>query len=82
MTLYELENGDVFAHAKDKAKQPKRFIVYGNPMRNRHGRTRFCKLPTGQLTSKSCDLEVVKIGNSVYKSKIQEMFNPKALMLQ
>lgn len=76
MTLHELKNGDVFAHANDKHKNQKRYVVYGNPAFNvgHGGSTRNC-LDNKIIVSKSCRLEVVKLGTSVHVEKIKAMFD-------
>lgn len=75
-TLKDLDNGDVFVHAKASKYNAKRFVVYGNPIFNRgHGSaTRNCKNSAGETVSKSCRLEVIKKGVSVHADKIQQMF--------
>lgn len=73
MTLKELQIGDKFVALNDKAKNPKKFIVKGNPMFNvRHGQaTRLCVLlPEGETVSKSCGLLVKKIGESKHKERM------------
>lgn len=78
LTLGDLENGDIFVHAKNKSKKPKKFTVFGNSRFNgRHGgAVRNCK--DGPVTvSKSCRLEVIKTGVSLYAEKIKESFNQK-----
>lgn len=79
MILKELENGTIFCHAKSKSKNPKKFVVYGNPAFNgRHGSsTRNCKTMDGILVSKSCRLEVTVTGTSIHVEKIKSMFNKK-----
>lgn len=79
MTLRELEPGDVFVHAKSKAKKPKRFIVYGNPEFNPGygSATRKCRTLDGVIVGKSCKLEVIPVGISKHKDKIMEMFSQK-----
>lgn len=73
MTLKELQPGDKFVHANSKAKHPKQFMVKGNCEFNRaHGSsTRDCwDLLNRATVSKSCRLEVKKIGESLHKEKI------------
>jgi hypothetical protein len=80
MTLHSLTPGDIFTHAKSKAKNPTKFIVKGNPMFNRrHGSaTRYCfDLKRRELVSKSCRLEVVKVGESKNKQRYMELANKK-----
>jgi hypothetical protein len=80
MILKDLEPGDIFVHAKSKAKKPKRFIVKGNPMYNAgHGSpTRFCiDLVAREVVGKSCKLEVKKIGESAHKQKFLEQAKAK-----
>lgn len=75
MTLHDLSPGDKFVHAKRPAKVPKQFLVKGNPEFNiQHGSsTRLCvDLLTQAIVSKSCRLEVKKIGESIQKSKMIE----------
>jgi hypothetical protein len=81
LTLGDLENGDVFVHRNNrKGKHGQKFVVYGNPQFNiRHGSaTRMCR-KNGEAVSKSCRLEVIKIGNSVFKEKIMAMFSKPVL---
>ncbi len=69
MTLKELTIGDIFVNAKDKSKK---FIVRGNAVFNRgHGSsTRMCMdLKSKELISKSCRIEVLKLGESQFKEK-------------
>jgi hypothetical protein len=73
MTLRELEIGDKFIHAKDKRKNPKRFVVSGTVRFNlRAGQaTRECyEADTGTGCNKMCLLEVRKIGVSTHKEKL------------
>lgn len=79
MILKDLDNGDIFVHANSLSKNPTKYIVYGNPKFNRgHGSsTRMCRKMDGELISKSCRLEVYKVGESKHKIKIQEFFTPK-----
>lgn len=75
MILKDLEPGDKFVHAKSKAKHPKKFLVKGSCLFNRgHGSsTRDCiDLQTLEIVGKSCRLEVVKIGESIHKQKINK----------
>jgi hypothetical protein len=75
MTLRELEPGDMFVHANCKSKKPQKFMVKGSCMFNiRHGgATRLCwKVPTGEIVSKSCNLLIKKIGESVHKAKLNQ----------
>lgn len=76
MTLHDLKNGDVFHHANDKAKNLKKYVVYGNPRFNagHGGATRDC-LDGKEIVSKSCRLVVVKTGVSVYADKIRAKFD-------
>src|SRR4051812_19900726 len=78
LTLKDLEPGDIFVHAKAKKSQQRKFIVYGNSQFNiRHGgATRMCRTLKGDAVSKSCRLQVTKVGESPYKEKIMEMFKP------
>jgi len=79
-TLRDLDNGDIFYHKNDKLKSPKKFVVYGNPYFNeRHGSAcRRCKLINRLETiGKSCNLLVIKCGESKNKMKIQALFNQK-----
>lgn len=76
MTLKELEPGDKFIHANSKSKSPIIFVVKGNCLFNiRHGSaTRLCwELPSGKEISKSCRLEIKKVGESVHKNKIKTL---------
>lgn len=74
MTLSSLTPGDIFTHAKSKAKNPTRFIVKGNPI----GAKRICwNLKSSELESKWCGLEVVKVGESKIKSKYMKLANCK-----
>ena len=75
MTLRDLEPGDIFVHAKDKANRPARFIVYGNPAFNigYGSATRVC-VTKGERVGKSCNLEVIKVGESKHKEKIMQVF--------
>lgn len=74
MILKELKVGDKFINIKN----PKEiFIVRGNPAFNRwHGSaTRVClKLPYGELVSKSCRIQVKKVGESK-EAMIQKPIN-------
>lgn len=74
MLLRELENGDVFHSAKDKKKE--KFVVYGNCAFNRGygSATRNC-LQGKSIVGKSCRMEVVKTGVSIYAEKIKSMFD-------
>ncbi len=78
-TLKELNNGDIFIHAKSRAKNPTRYVVYGNPTFNRgHGSsTRNCLNPAREVISKSCRLEVIKKGTSLHADKIKQKFDPQ-----
>jgi hypothetical protein len=70
MTLKELTIGDKFVNVK---KPDEKWIVRGNPSFNaRHGSpTRVCvKISDNTLHSKSCKIEVKKIGESVHKEKM------------
>lgn len=67
MTLKELEIGDKFINVN---KPNEKWIVRGNPAFNaRHGSpTRVCqKVRDGIYHSKSCKIEVEKIGESQHK---------------
>lgn len=80
MTLSDLTPGDIFTHAKSKAKNPTKFIVKGNPMFNRwHGSaTWYCfDLKRRDMVGKSCRLEVVKVGESKNKQRYLELANQK-----
>lgn len=73
MTLKDLEPGDIFVHAKSRAKHPHRFVVLGNCTFNRgHGSsTRLCRNVSDRETQgKSCRLEVKKVGESIHKQKL------------
>jgi len=70
MTLKDLEIGDKFINVN---KPKEKWVVRGNPAFNaRHGSpTRVCiKCSDGTLHSKSCRIEVKKIGESIYKEKM------------
>lgn len=72
MKLKELEPGDIFVHAKSKAKAPAKFLVLGKCEFNRgHGSsTRMCQnLEKREIESKSCRMEVNKVGESIHKQK-------------
>jgi len=80
MILRDLEPGDKFVHAKSRAKNPKQFLVKGNPMFNAgHGSaTRKCiDLLKREIVGKSCKLEVKKIGESLHKKKLIEQAKGK-----
>lgn len=67
MTLKDLEIGDKFINVN---KPHEKWIVRGNPAFNaRHGSpTRVCvKCSDGIYHSKSCKIEVKKIGESIHK---------------
>jgi hypothetical protein len=71
ITLKDLEIGDIFINVKDKKTK---WIVRGSSCFNsRHGSpTRVClKCSDGTLVSKSCRIEVKKIGESKYKDKMK-----------
>lgn len=73
MTLKDLEPGDIFVHAKSKARNPQKFVVLGNCIYNQgHGSsTRLCRnIGKQQAESKSCRLEVKKTGESIHKQKL------------
>lgn len=74
MTLRDLEPGDIFRHARSRAKQPDKFVVIGLSEFNRaHGSaTRLCQSRTGLWLHKSCRLEVIKISESIHKQTIIE----------
>jgi len=76
MTLKELQPGDVFEHANSKKKKPERFVVYGNAVFNPGHRsaTRNCVNSENEIISKSCRLQVNKVGKSVHAEKIKSMF--------
>lgn len=65
--LQTLEIGDIFFNIKDRNVT---YIVRGNPVFNkRHGSaTRMCQY-VGRLESKSCRINVVKIGESKFKEQ-------------
>jgi len=75
MTIKELQIGDRFA----PVNRPKeKWLVVGKPEFNaRHGSpTRICKNYDGnKLVSKSCRLEVKKIGESPFKGKMKSENN-------
>jgi len=76
-TLNDLEPGDFFVHAKSRAKNPKKYMVLSMPEFNaRHGgSTRKCvDLFNNNEVGKSCRLEVIKVGQSLHKAKIMEMY--------
>lgn len=67
MTLKELSIGDIFVNVK---KPDEKWVVRGNPAFNaRHGSpTRVCmKTSNNSLHSKSCKIDVKKIGESKHK---------------
>jgi len=73
VSLSDLEIGDMFVNVN----APKDvFIVRGNQMKNKGAmcNTRVCsRLST--LLNKSCNIHVVKVGESIYKAKMK--LNPK-----
>lgn len=79
MTLKDLEPGDIFVHLKSKSKTPTRYIVSGQPFFNLgHGSpTRMCRKLCGEWVSKSCKLEVKKVGESAHKAKLIEKYCQK-----
>jgi hypothetical protein len=76
MQLRELEIGDIFIAESDKGFFRKKFTVRNNCIYNaRHGSaTRNCYLSNGEIVSKSANLEVIKIGESKHKEKLQQLF--------
>lgn len=77
MTLRDLEIGDLFVTAKDRRKVKTLFVVRGSSLFNtRNGSaTRWCtEAKTGKTVSKSCRIDVVKIGVS---KQIEEYIKPR-----
>lgn len=82
MKLRELEIGDMFIAESDKKKTTK-FVVRNNTAFNyRHiSGTRFCVVAsTGEIVSKSANLDVIKTGESKHKQKLQQLYGVKKLM--
>jgi hypothetical protein len=71
--LKELEIGDIFYNIMDK--HAKKFVVRGSAVFNeRHGSpVRMCmSIKDGQLVSKSCRINVRKIGESKFKEQYKQ----------
>jgi len=76
MQLRDLHPGDIFTAASDKSINPHRFTVKGNCMFNRGygSSTRLCYcIRTQEIVSKSCNLEVIKVGESKHKEKLMQL---------
>jgi hypothetical protein len=72
MILKELEPGDIFIRARSSLKRGKKYLVIGLPSLNQ-GRRRYervCKHLGGETVFKPCDLEVVKVDESMQKAKM------------
>lgn len=72
LALKNLEIGDIFSHAKSSKKTPEKFTVYGNSEFNGNfgSATRKCLNQKNEIVNKSCMLDVIKHGTSLFKQKI------------
>jgi hypothetical protein len=79
LTLRDLEPGDIFVHKNSRAKNPTKYLVYGNPEFSQgHGSAiKRCRTLAGEPVNKSCKLEVIKISESIHKKAILEKFKAK-----